>query len=166
MSENEMESPGIISEMADTMLSPVFVGATVLWAVSGYNGCGNGKMPWELAYLALPMCLHRKTRETLPRTSRTHLVNWAIEHPVEIATLTEIAPRFATHVRSGLRACLRSRQLWMVDDGCLAAKSIDRIQLSLDGEVKEILSSAATLGKIFSKTGSSRNVFATLGVLP
>ena len=60
------------------LFNPAFLGALVLCAADGYERTSQERhgLPYVLAFLVLPIVLHKSTREALPRTTRTSLPAW------------------------------------------------------------------------------------------
>ena len=69
-----------------SLLNPAFT-STGLWsAARGYlktDGSGRSDaLPFTLAFLVLPLVLHRQTRESLPTSTRTSVAVWASDNPL------------------------------------------------------------------------------------
>jgi hypothetical protein len=76
-----------------SLLNPAFI-STGLWsAARGYLKTDvpgrPDALPFTLAFLVLPLVLHRQTRESLPPSTRTSVAVWASENPVLRARLPE-----------------------------------------------------------------------------
>src|SRR5690242_8788952 len=60
------------------LFNPAFLGALIFCAVRGYEAASDEErgLPYSLAFLALPIVLHKSTRDALPRTISTSLAAW------------------------------------------------------------------------------------------
>ena len=73
------------------LLNPGFC-ANLLWhAASGYSDRHGKSLSFEESFLVLPFVLHRKTRETLPRSIRTSLALWLNENPLTMSRVAKNA---------------------------------------------------------------------------
>jgi hypothetical protein len=55
------------------MLNPALIAAILATAANGYHKESDRALPWPLAFVIVPLVLHRGTREALPTSTRTHL---------------------------------------------------------------------------------------------
>jgi hypothetical protein len=62
------------------LLNPSFCCVTIASACSGYTESCGQTLSFALAFMVLPIILHKHTRESLPRTSRTSVPAWLQEH--------------------------------------------------------------------------------------
>jgi len=58
------------------LFNPGFLSLLVWSTVAGYEEATGEGLPFELAFVALPLSLHKPTREALPRSPRTSLAAW------------------------------------------------------------------------------------------
>ena len=123
-------------------------------------------MPWEYSFLVVPLVFHQHTRKSLPQNSTAHLPTWIVNNQEVLAGFPDRALKFAPHVREGLRYGLRSGQFILDSEGALKASMRAGVKLTDGSELRSILSSAATIGGILSKSGTSVNVFTQFGVSP
>jgi hypothetical protein len=63
------------------LFNPAFCGWVLREAVEGYTLVRPGGMTLPLAFLILPVVLHRPTRQLMPRAVTTKLHVWLQEHP-------------------------------------------------------------------------------------
>ncbi len=88
------------------LLNPAFA-STGLWsAARGYlNADVPGRpdaLPFALAFLVLPLVLHRETRESLPTNIRTSVAVWASAHPLVRERLPERVRTLVPFTRAAL----------------------------------------------------------------
>ena len=71
------------------LFNPAYCGLLLREAIDGYNAEKPEGMFFPLAFLVLPVVLHRHTRELLPRGITTALQPWLQEHPQVHVTMVE-----------------------------------------------------------------------------
>lgn len=153
-------------ELSTTILNPAIIAASIQWASRRHSDTSKQPMPWEYSFLIVPLVFHQRTRLTLPQKSTTHLPVWIINNQSVLAGFPQRAKKFTSHVREGIRYGLRSGQLTLNEDATLRGSMRSGVKLPKDSELHSILSSAATVGGIFSKSGAPVNVFTQFGVSP
>lgn len=152
------------------LLNPGFC-ANLLWqAASGYPSDGDGALSFEESFLVLPFVLHRETRETLPRSSRTSLAVWLDENPLargRVASRARLLVPFTKEALTfgGVHGLIR------LDGGRLRAeatwqRAVNRTLTESSDEVKGCAKRAAFIGKWFAQAGSAATVLALIGVRP
>ena len=153
-----------------TLLNPGFC-AHLLWhAARGYADVGNGALSFEEAFLVLPIVLHRKTREALPRDTRTSLPVWLETNPLargQIASRARILVAFTkeaivfggTHGLISLeKGQFHAEQGWK--------RSVNRSLKESSDEVRVCAKRADFVGKWFAITGGATTVLTLVGVRP
>lgn len=123
-------------------------------------------MPWELAFLVVPLVLQRAIRTAYPRSVATHFTKWVNENAEALARFSQNASAFAPYVREGLRYGLRSGALTLTVDAALSATILDNTTLKAGTELRQIATAAALTGAWFARAGTVENVFSQLGVSP
>lgn len=154
--------------VVQNLFNPPFCGLLLWEALCGYNDSG---MDYSLAYLVLPIVLHRGIRHALPRTARTTLIDWVQHHPEFALMFPHLTARMAPFTAEGL--------LWAANADVLMFSSMDARLISLRKppiaddipddriyEVSDCVHKARFLGKWLAKSGSPAVVFSVLGVRP
>jgi Family of unknown function (DUF6521) len=162
MSITWMSRPTVLRNL----FNPAFLGVLLSRATEEYAGSGMAPV---LAYVALPLILHRETRKALPYNTRTSLTAWTQDHP-------ELLIAFPEHVRKMrpfteeaiIFAC--STKLLRFDEltGKLRrgyeAPATDPEDVLADAS--DCLSKAKLVGRWLAKSGSTATIFALLGIRP
>lgn len=152
------------------LLNPGFC-AHLLWhAANGYASDGDSALSFEESFLVLPFVLHRETRETLPRSSRTSLAVWLAEYPIargRVASRACLLVQFTKEalIFGGVHGLIR------FDGGKLLAvatrkRIVNHTLTESSDEVKSCAKRAAFIGKWFAQAGSAATVLALIGVRP
>ncbi len=152
------------------LLNPGFCSCLLWQAASGYQAAGQAPLPFDIAFLVLPIVLHRQTRESLPRATRTSLAVWINEHPLA-----------RSHVADRARMLLRFTKEAMIFGGMHALLDLNGVAVSANpqwktriaadlrtstDEVRDCAKRAEFVGKWLAGSGSSGTVMAILGVRP
>lgn len=152
------------------LLNPSFC-ATLLWhAARGHGAEGNVALSFEESFLVLPFVLHRGTRESLPRSSRTSLAAWLDEYPLAQGRVANRARLLAPFTKEALMFG-GAHGLIRLNSGRLHAdpgwqRVVSRVLKLSSDEVKGCANRAAFIGKWFAQTGSAATVLALTGVRP
>lgn len=152
------------------LLNPGFC-ANLLWhAANGYANGDESALSFEESFLVLPFVLHRETRETLPRSSRTSLAVWIDENPLargRVASRARLLIPFTKEALmfGGVHGLIR------IDGGRLRAEAtwkrvVNQTLTESSDEVKSCAKRAAFIGKWFAQAGSAATVLALIGVRP
>ena len=73
------------------LLNPAFVGVTIWACARGYASVREIGLPYALSFVAVPITLHKATREDLPRSTRTSMASWLAENPRALVGFAERA---------------------------------------------------------------------------
>lgn len=151
------------------LFNPAFTGAVVWSCVRGYASIKESGLPYSLAFLGLPIALHKATREQLPRSTRTSIASWLAENPRVLVGFAERASAFVPLVKEGILFCSNGQML-KIDDACLLAARRPRSMASFEreatDEVKACLKKAEFIGKWFASSGDYTTIMALWGVAP
>ena len=152
------------------LLNPSFCCVTIASACSGYSESCGQTLPFALAFMVLPIVLHKHTRESLPRTSRTSVPAWLQEHAEARIGFHERLMALQPFTREAMLYGLAFNWIAIRDSGgirCVAPDSlINRSIRSLEGDAQDCVSRARFLGKWFSTTTSTETTMALWGIRP
>lgn len=118
----------------------------------------------------LPFVLHRATRETLPRTSRTSLAVWLEENPLARGRVASRAALLVPFTKEALMFGA-IHGLIRLDKGSVRPvatwkHAVNRSLAESSEEVKNCAKRATFIGKWFAHAGSVATVLALIGVRP
>ncbi|GAB3533832.1 hypothetical protein GCM10027403_08470 [Arthrobacter tecti] len=148
------------------MLNPAVIAVIIVSAANMYEEHSGDPMPWELIFLAVPMALHRDTRESLPTRINSYAAKWVYENATLQASFPGRISGMLPYSREGLRYALRSGALTLVNDGRLRGTPQWKLHKERDRELAIIIGKAAFLGRWFAHTGTPATLFALFGVAP
>ena len=152
------------------LLNPSFC-SVVLWhAAAGYTTAANAPLPFEVAFLVLPVVLHRETRESLPHAVSTSLAVWLDEHPLVRVRIAERARTLLAFTREGLMFGGLHGLLHLADSAVAAdgarKKAVAAVLKTSSDEVRACAKRAEFTGRWFAKAGTPSTVMALMGVRP
>lgn len=148
------------------MLNPALIATIVAEADRGYLKESDSNIPWMLSFLAVPMVLHRGTREALPASTSTHLATWVSRNPVLRAGFPQRAAGLVEHVREGIRFGLANGVFQVAGDRIIAPTRRRPRGFEIPSELGEIIRKANLAGRWMAKSDSPATIFAVLGVAP
>jgi Family of unknown function (DUF6521) len=152
------------------LLNPAFCCVTITTACAGYCESGGHPLPFALVFMILPVTLHKHTRDSLPRTSRTSMPAWLQEHADARLGFYERLMALQPHTREAVRYGLAFNWIAVGDSGvirCVAPDAlIDRSIRSLGGDARDSVSRARLFGKWLGTAASTETTMALWGIRP
>jgi len=152
------------------LLNPAFCCLGITAAAVGYQSIAKRGLPLPLAYMILPITLHKPTRELLPRSRRTSLPSWIQDNArvrvLFYERLLSLKPFTSESILFG------SRKGWfnLRNDASLVAAwteaAIQKEYKVLDDEPKECATKALFVGKWLAAAGPPATVMALWGIQP
>lgn len=152
------------------LLNPSFC-ALIAWSSAvGYRSDGNEGMPYVLPFLAIPLTLHRPTREGLPRSVRTSMPAWIEENTYFRVGFAERARSLAPFVREALLFGAVHGLFAFGDERRLVPapkpRALSGYLREATDEVRECVKKAEFVGKWLAASGSVETTMALWGVKP
>ena len=153
-----------------TLLNPGYC-ANLLWhATRGHASFDGSALAFEEAFLVLPLVLDRRTREALPRDTRTSLATWLEVDPLARGRITSRAQLLAKFTKEALLFGGVHRLLSLSQGQVIGSEDWRKVvRKSLRGasdEVRETAKKAEFVGKWFAHAGVAATVLALIGVRP
>ena len=153
-----------------TLLNPGYC-ANLLWhATRGHASFAETALPFEEAFLVLPLVLDRRTREALPRHTRTSLATWLEGDALARGRIASRAQLLAEFTKEALLFG-GVHGLLSISDGQVVGvdgwtKAIRKSLRGSNDEVRETAKKAEFVGKWFAHAGAAATVLALIGVRP
>ena len=152
------------------LLNPAFCGRILSIAITEYESKSGDAMPFPLVYLILPMVLHKKTRQKMPkRISRKKLLNWALENQDIMIGFAARSRGMVEITNESIEFLLSSGLIQITEEGKLiknpARKALSETQYVND-EIRDCISKTKIVAKWFADAGTAKNIFVCLGVRP
>ncbi|MHB1697448.1 MAG: three component ABC system middle component [bacterium] len=154
------------------LLNPPFVGGICFEVIKGYCDKTKKDAPYILPFLAIPLVLHKNTRDSLPATVRATFGSWALSPEGTLAKM-----KYAAHAKSlvpivkeAVSYMLKNKSLSITQDGNFELGDNDKLSKQTPSdftdEVKDCFKRATFCGKWFACAGKIETVMALLGVKP
>lgn len=153
------------------LLNPSFCSVLLWYAARGYaSQSENDGLPFEVAFLVLGIVLHRETRESLPKTTKTSVPIWLDLNPLACSHIADrsraLVPFTKEAISFGGVYGMLSFRNGNVSGAAEWKRKIEGILSDCTEEVRECAKRAEFLGKWFAKTGNASTILALFGVRP
>lgn len=152
------------------LLNPAFCCTTLAAAICGYADVKEGGVPFPLAFMFLPIILHKATRDRLPPNTRTSMPAWLQENSDARVLFYERLVSLKPHTKEAVQFGMLVD--WIVPrDGIflettLSKSDVNRTIRKLADEARECVMRARFIGKWFAAAGATHTVMAFWGVRP
>ena len=153
-----------------TLLNPGYC-AILLWhATRGHASFEGAGLAFEEAFLVLPLVLDRRTREALPRDTRTSLATWLEDNALvrgQIASRAQLLAEFTKEALlfGGVHGLLSISEAHVIGVDAKRKRVRESLRGSSD-EVRGTAKKAEFVGKWFAHAGATATVLALIGVRP
>jgi Family of unknown function (DUF6521) len=155
------------------LLNPAFIGTLLRKAVEGYAEETESGLPFELAFLVIPLCLHPDTVSRLPaRAASTPLHIW-LQREENRDVLVSFGDRVSALVPFTREALVFAGQRGVIafDDsgrlrpGDAPLRGITTYPNTSD-DIKQAVRRAEFVGRWFALAGTTATIYSLLGVRP
>lgn len=152
------------------LFNPAFCAMLLDFCVFSYCTQERRAMPLYLVPLALPIILHKRTREALPKGISTSMPVWLQENAIARVAFFDRVMALKPYSMEAVRFGVRAKTLSLTYDCSLSAglgaKELDARLSKIRDEPRECALKARFLGKWFAATGNAATVMALWGVRP
>lgn len=149
--------------------NPAFCAELIARATGEYKRLREVPFPYALAFLILPIALHKRTRELLQGNSSAAFIGWIAETKPSLAEIPERVLRILPISREAILFSLQHAILTFEAGGLVpGAKRITaraRVASSTD-DSDEARRASALLGRWFAAQGSTSSIMHGFGVTP
>ncbi len=151
------------------LFNPAFLARLLHAATNDHQKAVERAMPVALAFLGLPLVLHKPTRDALPTHASSQMQAWIREHPRHMTRLDARVVGMRPFVGVAVRFGVHHGMLTSVDGG-LGAGSIKRrprghAELE-SAEVQTCIRVASFLGRWFARQADTATLLALWGLQP
>ena len=150
-----------------SLFNPAFCGLVLFRAMQGYEEEDDCGMPFSLALLVLPLCLHKDSREVIAANSRSYLLKIMEKNPQVLVGFADRATAMLPYAFEGFGLLMERGCISVADDGRLQTVP-DKVRKSVTGtdETKSCQRAARFVGKQFARIADRVTVYRTFGVRP
>lgn len=152
------------------LLNPAFCCTTLSVAIQNYTSVRDEGIPFPLAFMILPIVLHKPTRESLPLNTRTSMVAWLQENSEARVLFYERLVSLKPHTREAIQFGMLHDWIVPRNGGLLETKLsnavLARTTRTLSDEARECVMRARFVGKWFAEVDETHTTMAFWGVRP
>jgi hypothetical protein len=149
------------------LLNPAFCSLLLRDAIAAYAKANGTGMDFPLAFLVLPIVLHKATREALPRTTISKFHIWFQEHQALRIGFSTRTKRLIPFTREALLFAMQRGALALDDQGLLVAPKFRFQKVApefVSHEMAYCRDRADFLGKWIGAAGSASYIFNAWGI--
>jgi len=149
------------------LFNPAFCAVVLLRALKAYEAEDEGGMPFSLAVLVLPLCLHAATRNIVIECQRTYFIKTIENHPEMLVGLAKRAHNLLPFSLEALGLAMQLGCFTVSKSGRLKtiAKAV-RAKVEGTDESIECQKAAQVIGKHFGRLIDRVTIYTTLGIRP
>lgn len=149
------------------LFNPAFCGLILFKALRGYEELDEDGMPFSLALLVLPLCLHKDSRQTLEKGNRGYLLRAIEKNPKLLINFATRAADLLPFAHEAFGMMMERGVIKVTDNGRL--RTVPNLVRKSDTGTDESVSCqrvARFVGKEFARINDRVTVYTTLGVRP
>ena len=148
------------------LLNPAFCAEVCRRATHAYTAQSGAPLPVPLAYLILPMLLHRETRAEFSHRTRQKMHSWIQEHPELRVGFADRVRRFAPYTLEALSFLVCTGSATLSKGGLSLSSFRPKPMTGRDDVVSEIYRKSGTVGRWLADSGTPEAAYTTWGVRP
>ena len=153
------------------LFNPAFCGVLIAQMSDDYAKKAHHAMPFPLAFLSLPIVLHRATRQALPGSTVTSLLPWIQDHREQLVDFATRVQRLRDVTREAVLFAVQHEFLAVDAEAGLSSGSkrktaTERRTGLFTDEARECVDAAGFLGRWFAAAGTTPTIFAAWGIAP
>lgn len=149
------------------LFNPAFCGVVLFRALAGYEEEDEAGMPFSLALLVLPLCLHKDTRVVLSDNARGYFLKAIEKNPCVLVGFAKRARHLLPFALEALGFLMERGCFLITEDGRL--QTVDqKVRKKVTGTDESIACQrvARFLGREFARVGDRGTIYTSLGVRP
>jgi hypothetical protein len=149
------------------LFNPAFCGVVLFRALAGYEEENEAGMPYSLALLVLPLCLHKDTRSVLADNARGYFLKVIERNPRILVGFAQRAKDLLPYALESLGFLMERGCFVVTDEGRLQTVQ-QRVRKRVTGTDESIACQrvARFLGREFARVGDRGTIYTSLGVRP
>jgi len=150
------------------LFNPAFCGEVLRRCISTYQQTASRSFPYPLAFLVLPIILHRRTRELISPRQRQLLHAWLQSNPDAKIGFAERTADLVPITKEALIFLLQVGALTLDEEAGLAVNAYKKriIDGQDTGEIMDCYRKADLVGRWFARAGTVTTIYIMWGVKP
>ena len=149
------------------LFNPAFCGLILFKALRGYEELDETGMPFSMALLVLPLCLHKDSRQALEKGNRGYLLKVVEKNPKLLIGFAARAADLLPFALEAFGMLMERGVIQVTDNGRL--RTVPDLVRKADTGTSESVSCqrvARFVGKEFARINDRVTVYTTFGVRP
>jgi hypothetical protein len=153
------------------LFNPAFCATLLAKAAEDYAKKTGRPLPFALAFLVLPIVLHRATRVALPNTTITSLLAWIQDNRESLVNFGSRVKKLRAITREAIMFGLAQQTLALEVSGDLSlggkrkSPTEKRTELFTE-EARECVDRAGFIGRWFSSAGTDAAIYSAWRIAP
>ena len=149
------------------LFNPVFCSLVIVRGIQGFSTQKKEPIPFSLALLILPICLHKQTRELFKKSSRTYFTKIVQNHPEIKIDFAKRAEQLLPYTMEAF-AYLSAFDYIDVNEAGAIQLTHRKIRKSIVGsnDSKDCQKVALSIGKKMAAIDDRVTIYTTLGIRP
>lgn len=153
------------------LFNPAFCAVLLAKSVEEFCKKSRQPFPFALAFLVLPVVLHRSTRSALPGTTITSLAAWIQEHREQLVNFSGRVQSLRAITREAILFGTQHQTLLIQESGDLGVgarkqSATEKRTPLFTAEARECLERAGFLGRWFASAGTLATIYSAWGIAP
>ncbi|MGO9273217.1 MAG: three component ABC system middle component [Terriglobia bacterium] len=150
------------------LLNPAFCALILVHSVRGFIEETAAGLPYPLAFLVLPVVLHKPTREALPASIATKMHPWLENHQEVQVGFADRCASVVGHTREAIVFAVARNLLRISNDARIEApeQRLRRPRWPSDSEPAVCLDKARFVGRWMANAGQTATLYAMWGIRP
>ena len=153
------------------LFNPAFCTALLAKAIEDYIKKTQQPFPFALAFLVLPVVLHRGTRDILPSSTVSSLLTWIQDNRVQLVNFPSRVRSMQRITKDTIIFGVQHETLAIVDSGGIVIgprkQSATKKRTSLfTSEAHECIDRAGFLGRWLAAAGTPATIYSAWGITP
>jgi len=153
------------------LFNPAFCAALLAKTAEEFTKKAQQPLPFALAFLVLPVVLHRGTREALPGSTITSLLPWIQAHGEQLVNFAGRVQSLAPITREAILFGAQHETIAIAASGGIAVgarklSATERRTGLFTDEARDCVDRAGFLGRWFAAGGTQSTIFSAWGIAP
>ena len=149
------------------LFNPAFCGLILARGLEGFSETAKCPMPFSLALLILPMCLHKRTREQIKEARRAYFTTILQDHPEIRVDLAQRTRGIFPYTMEAFAYLMYCGAIDVDESGCIALRD-KAVRKSIEGsqDTKDCQMVARLLGRKLALINDRVTIYTTRGIRP
>jgi hypothetical protein len=153
------------------LFNPAFCALLLATTADEFTKKRQQPFPFALAFLVLPVVLHRGTRSALPRSTITSLLSWIQDHREALVDFANRVHALRAITREAVTFGTQHEALAFVESGAIAVgarrlTATEKRTGLFTNEARECVERAGFLGRWFAAAGTVATIYSAWGIAP